>query len=205
MKNLSWVVLAVRNRFWDAPGRAQDGVWIPKCHPKTDLGTPRARQLRPEPSKSRPEDVPRPSRRPVRAHVGHQASSNASSKRFVVAFVLRHGSSDVFISVFTMFCCLRTKLAPNAYEHRQSAEIEAFRPPKSSPGTSAGPKIEPKRLTSSGKARPKRLQGLRKFQSQRKRGHFERARAPASGQDERPSPNASRRFSVFSRWMSTVS
>ena len=35
-----------------------------------------------------------------------------------------------------MFCTLRTKLAPNARERRKSSKIEAFRPPKTSPGTS---------------------------------------------------------------------
>ena len=126
--------------------------------------------------------------------MGHHASSNTSSERFFVAFVLTRGSSDVlFVSVFTVFCCLRTKLAPNAHERRQTAKIEAFRPPKSNLGASAGPRIEPKRPSSSEKARAKYLWGLRQIKSQRERANFERENAP-SASEERAGPRGLRRL-----------
>ena len=63
-KNRSWVVLAVRSRFEDAPGCARDGLRTPKCHSKTDLGTPGARQQRPGPVQKRPRAVPETSQDP---------------------------------------------------------------------------------------------------------------------------------------------
>ena len=94
----------------------------------------------------------------------HRAAWNAPSDRFLVAFVLSRESSDVpHVPVFTMFCCVRTKLAPNMHECRQTTKIKSFCLPKSSPGASAGPKIEPEQPRSGEKVRRKRPRGLRKF------------------------------------------
>ena len=99
----------------------------------------------------------------------------------MVAFVLSRESSDVpRASVFTVFCWVRTKLAPNVHERRQTSKIEPFCPPKSSPGASAGPKIEPKRPRSSEETRPKCPRGRRKFFCRRERGNCERESASSA-------------------------
>ena len=56
--NRSWAVLGAQGRFGDASGRARVGFWTRKCHPKADLGTPRARQERPGAIQKRPQGAP---------------------------------------------------------------------------------------------------------------------------------------------------
>ena len=58
MENRSWAVLGAQNRFRDASRRARDGLWTPKCRPKTDLGAPLARQEWPEAVQKRPQGSP---------------------------------------------------------------------------------------------------------------------------------------------------
>ena len=57
-RNRSWAVLGTQGRFGDASGRARDGVWIPKCQPRADLGASRVRQERPEVVQKRPQGAP---------------------------------------------------------------------------------------------------------------------------------------------------
>ena len=122
----------------------------------------------------------------------HRAASNAPSERFLIAFVLSRESSDVLrASVFTVFCWVRTRLAPNVHERRQTSKIEPFCPPKSSPGASAEPKIEPERPRSSEETRPKCPWGLQKFFSQREWGNFERESAYRAS-EERAGPRGLR-------------
>ena len=111
----------------------------------------------------RSQDTLGPVRSDVRGHAAQQAPSDESSERFFVVFVLSHVSSDVLfiiLSVFTVFCWVRTKFAPNVHERRQTSKTESFCPPTSKPGASAGPKIEPERPRSSEKTRPKCPRGL---------------------------------------------
>ena len=151
-----------------AGGMRPDAVGMafgcPNASPKPILGRPGRAKSGQEPSKSlagHPEDAPRPSRWAVRAPVEHRAASNASADRFLVGFVLSRENSDVpRVSVFTVFCWVRTKFAPNVHERRQTSKTESFCPPTSKPGASAGPKIEPERPRSSEKTRPKCPRGL---------------------------------------------
>ena len=68
---------------------------------------------------------------------------------------------------------------------RKTSKIQAFRLPKSSPRALRTSKSRAKAASASEKVRSKCLRGLRKFKSERERVNFERARAPASGQDAR--------------------
>ena len=62
------------------------------------------------------------------------------SHRFFVVFVLSRESSNVpRVPVFTVFCWVRTKFAPNMQERRQTSKIKPFCPAKSSSGASANP------------------------------------------------------------------
>ena len=67
------------------------------------------------------------------------------------------------------------------FEQKGSFEVPPVLPNRSACSASLGLR----KPSSSEKARSKRLWGLRKILSQRERGHFERARASASGQDAR--------------------
>ena len=176
-----WVPKAVSGTRPDALGMA---FGRPNAAPKPILGRPRRAKSGQEPSKSVPGP---PRRRSKTLPVSRSSASGAPSgfKRTLgsifVAFVLSRGSSDVpRASVFTVFCWVRTKLAPNVHERRQTSKIEPFCPPKSSPGASAGPKIEPKRPRSSEETRPKCPRGRRKFFSRRERGNCERESASSA-------------------------
>ena len=117
--------------------------------------------------------------------------SNAPPDRCFVAFVLSLESSDVpRASVFTLFCWVRTRLAPNVHERRQTSKIEPFCPPKSSPGASARPKIKPERPRSSEETRPKCPRGFRKFFCQRESSNFERGSAPSASEERAGAPTS---------------
>ena len=117
-------------RFLDAQVLLQSRSW-------GTPGEPRAARSRPKASPGRPEDAPRPSWWLIRALVVHRTASNASSDRFLVAFFVSRENSDVpRVPVFTVFCWVRTKLAPNVDERQQTSKVEPFGPPKSRPGAS---------------------------------------------------------------------
>ena len=181
-----------RGRVGTRSGRARDAPKPARGRSWDAPGAPRAAGRRPRATPGRSQDVPEPVRSDVGARTARQAPSDASSGRFFVVFVLSRESSDVlFVPVFTVFCWVRTKLTRNACERLKPSKIMPFRPPKSSPGASAGPKIEPKRPSSSGKPRSKRLQGLRKFISERERCNFERQSATGAS-EERAAPRGLR-------------
>ena len=58
-ENRSWAVVGAQGRFGDLSGRAGDGFWTPKCHPKADLGAPWASQERPGAVQKHPRAVPK--------------------------------------------------------------------------------------------------------------------------------------------------
>ena len=167
----------------------------PHAGPKPIWGRPGRAKSGQEPFKSlvgHPEDAPRPSRWAVQGPAEHRAASNASADRFLVGFVLSRKNSHVpRVSVFTVFCWVRTKFAPNVHERRRTSKTESFCPPTSKPGASAGPKIEPERPRSSEKTHPKCPRGLLKIFSQRDRANFERDGA-SSAPDERAEPRSTR-------------
>ena len=153
---------------------------------------PRASANRPKGFLARSPDAPGPSLSRVQASSEQRAVLRTPAERFVAFFVLLRGSHDMrFVSVFTVFCWVRTKFAPNVHERRQIAKTETFCPPTSMPGASVGAKIEPQRPRSSEKTRPKCPRGLRKIFSQRERANFERDGA-SSAPEERAEPRRTR-------------
>ena len=59
MKNRSWLVLGVQDRSGSASGRVPDAPETRQSRPKSDLGTPRARQERPGVAQERPRHGPK--------------------------------------------------------------------------------------------------------------------------------------------------
>ena len=121
-KNRSWAVLGAPGRFGDASGRARDGFWTPKCHPKVDLGAPwasqewpRAVQKRrrgtPETLQEPPGQFPRRSQAPLASPSAVGSVCGSIFERFQST----HGSSEVrFVSLLPVFYRCRTFCASNA-------------------------------------------------------------------------------------------
>ena len=143
--------------FKAVSGTRQDALGTGSGRPKAALGAILGRPGRARGGRGRSKSVPgrvpslpRTVPKRIRARSEHRGLSNALAERFFVVFVLSRESSDVLpVPRFTMFCWVRTKLAPNARARRESSKIEAFRPPKSTSGPSGRPKIEAGRASSS--------------------------------------------------------
>ena len=68
-----------------------------------------------------------PSPRSLRTHACDRPTARTLGRRFFVDFVLSRGSGDVpRVPVFTMFCWLRTKSAPNARKRPRRSEFSRF-------------------------------------------------------------------------------
>ena len=91
-----------------------------------------------------------PSPRSLRTHACDRPTARTLGRRFFVDFVLSRESRDVpRVPVFTVFCWLRTKSAPNARKRPRLSEISRFGFPN--------PRQErPRRLENPAKTHPKR-------------------------------------------------
>ena len=167
MINRSWPVLGAQGRFGDASGRARDSFGPPKCRPKADLGAHRAGQERPGDIQKRS----RAARRRTQTGLEQAPSAFGASSTIERA---RGMNFRRFCIVVRKLRCMKNVAPANVLytshevgtEHARAAkkfETEASRPRKSGPGASGRAKIEPRRPQSSGKARSKRLWGLRKI------------------------------------------
>ena len=107
-------------RFWALQafsGTRRDAVetatGCPKLLPKRSWsapGEPRVAGSDPKASPGPSRDAPRLPRSAVQACSAHPTLSHAPAERFFNVFGLSCGSSDVLpVSVFTVFCCIRTK------------------------------------------------------------------------------------------------
>ena len=188
-----------RGRGRTRSGRLVDVQMAPQARSGDAPGGPRVARSRPKASPGCPRDAPRASRRPLGTSfsrdLGEQACRKARKANFVRFFglrVLSRDCSDVHETSFLMvFQQHRSMFASHERAHAGASKKQPFRPqktslgaPKSLPGASGRPKIEPKRPSSSDKARSKCLWGLRKFMSEREPGNFERESA-SSAPDER--------------------
>ena len=116
----------------------------------------------------------------------HTRSTTLSPQRVRNAFAaISHASGAAKTTVFAVSPPCVGDFTASGRNARKTSKIQAFRLPKSSPGALRTSKSRTKAASASEKVRSKCLRGLRKILSQRERGLFERAGAPASGQDAR--------------------
>ena len=116
-------------------------------------GEPRAARSRPKASLGQSREASGPPRSGVRARLEYRALSNMITERLLVVFALARESFDVcFVSVFTMFCWLRTNENTNERARRKTSKIDASGLQKSIPGASGRSKIGLQRPSSSCRA-----------------------------------------------------
>ena len=147
-KNQSWTVLGAQGRFGAASGRARDNFWIPKCHPKADLGAPRAGQERPEAVQKRPQGGPERLQELLRPLLKRPQVSFASPNAFgsvcgpiFTGFRSTCRSSEMrFVSLLPMFYRCRTICASNVCRTQKLRKNSCFGLQNRSPGRPGDPR-----------------------------------------------------------------
>ena len=129
-------------------GRRRTRPRPPKSAPRRAWSGPRAllaafgrSKTRPKARSDRPWDAPVARGSSDGARSQRRTLARAIGRRILIVFRVSRDSADVrSVPFFTVFCCLRTKYAPNARTQSRRAEIQAFRPPKTAPRAAKTPR-----------------------------------------------------------------